>query len=263
MSTSFRELIDSLPVALSEPLRVANAREWLQRCGSEALFMSTSRRRRYTPVALQKVVSNITALQKVVSKFAEPGELLDRLDSEDKARLTFAAIARLADEGYQPFLANLAPPDDSEYAELLPGAETLIGLVQQNERLYQEQASRWLVVAHCASQLLSYESANPGCFGAPEPGEDDDPMTIDQAVDLVSILNRWWPWVVVCEEAYEAESATDPSVRLRDRVQVYVDWKGLGAADLRPNSSTKRTSKRQRASKRRRRTSRRHSRRPR
>jgi len=230
-ATSFRKLLASLPEPLSGPLRVKDARESLQRCGSEALSTAAIICRASKPDALRKAISE-TALM--------------RSDFEFLTRFTFAAIARLSDEGFQPFLSSLTPPNDPGFDEFLPSADALIRLVQQDERLYQEQASRWLVAAHCHAQLRAYSKDNPECFLG---HSYDNLMTIEQAEGLVAILNKWWPWVAICDKAISTEGTYDPARRLRDGTTNYIDWKHLfGATELRPNA--RRTSKRRRTSRR-------------
>lgn len=244
MARSFRKLIESLPASLSEPMRTKSAHDWLLRCAREAQVTAAFRCRMDAPAALR-----------VAAAHAERSSYI-RFDLEEKIRAKFAAVAVLYDEGFQPFLANLAPPADPDFAKLLPDTHELVRLVEQNERLYQEQSSRWLVAAHFVVALYVYEEENPLCF---ECIHDDDKMSIEQGVGLVDIISKWWPWIDLCAAAAKEEGRDIPSIRARDMKTVFIDWKDLGAAELRPNA---RYASKRRASKRRsRRTSRRKSRR--
>lgn len=65
------------------------------------------------------------------------------------ARDRFAVVAALDAEGYQPFVPGLTPPRDLE-AEANLSLGPLLEKVQAHERGYQEEVSRWLIVAHFA-----------------------------------------------------------------------------------------------------------------
>ena len=128
----------------------------------------------------------------------------------DLCRL-FAAVAALNQEGYQPFVATLTPVADPEVAAGI-SVDPLIEKVEAHERCYQEEASRWLIAAHFLEGLLAFKTDNEGFFAG-------GPLTTGQAIEGVAIINKWWPWIEVLEDA-------------RKKNIQYLDWKALGADEL-------------------------------
>ena len=125
----------------------------------------------------------------------------------------FAAVDTLYREGYQPFVETLVPVSDPEVMAGISVA-TLIERVETHECQYQEEASRWLIAAHFLEGLLAFKKDSEGFFA------EGYSLTLDQAMEGVAIINQWWPWIEVIEDA-------------RKKNIQFLDWKELGTDRLR------------------------------
>ncbi len=128
-------------------------------------------------------------------------------------------IARISERGVQPFLPALMPVDtDTSWYPTL-NFERVFAHVAENEDLYREAATRWLITAHFYSELLEY--SDRGIEGTKStslftffPRYVSD----ESAAEGVSILRKWWPWFEAVREL-DKKRYTKPS-----------DWKYIAGS---------------------------------